>query len=138
MLVKKRLKKGKIVEPGTNDRCAVCEMYPRRYPKNKCQIHVKDGKIHHFCSTQCLFAFLKDPGRYAKPDFSPQLIWVVEFDSGRWISGRSAYYIVGAKDVYGPMGFEALPFDKKSDADSFAARSGAKVLLFGDVTPEKI
>jgi nitrous oxide reductase accessory protein NosL len=138
MLVKKRLKKGKIVEPGTEDRCAVCEMYPSRYPKNKCQIHGKDGKIYHFCSTQCMFTFLNEPEPYAKPDFSPQLIWVIEFNSGRWISGRSAYYIVGAKDVYGPMGFEALPFDKKSDADSFAGPNGANTLLFGEVTPEKI
>jgi len=138
MLVKKRLKKGKIVEPETNDRCAICEMYPSKYPKNKCQIHSKDGKIYHFCSTQCMFAFLNDPDRYVKPGFSSQLIWVLEFNSGRWISGRSAYYIVGAKDVYGPMGFEALPFDKKSDADSFAGHSGAKILLFGEVTPEKI
>jgi copper chaperone NosL len=96
MLVKKRLKKGKIVEPGADDRCAVCEMYPSRYPKNKCQIHAKDGKIFHFCSTQCLFTFLGNPERYVKSGFSPQLIWVVEFSSGRWISGRSAYNIVGA------------------------------------------
>ena len=138
MLVIKRLKKGKIVEPGTNARCAVCEMYPSRFPKHKCQIHAKDGGIHHFCSTQCMFVFLNDPDLYVKPGFSLQLIWVIDFDSGRWISGRSAYYIVGAKDVYGPMGFEALPFDKKSDADSFAGHNGAKILLFGEVTPEKI
>ena len=63
---------------------------------------------------------------------------MIEFNSGRWISGRSAYYIVGAKDVYGPMGFEALPFDKKSDADSFAGPRGGIILLFGEVTIEKI
>lgn len=138
MLVKKRIKKGKIVEPGADDRCVVCEMYPSRYPQNKCQIHAKDGKIYHFCSTQCLFAFLKEPDQYVKSGFTPQLIWVIEYTSGSWISGRSAYYLVGAKDVYGPMGFEALPFDKKSDADSFAGHSGAEILLFGEVTPEKI
>jgi len=138
MLVKKRLKKGKIVEPGTDDRCAVCEMYPSRYPNNKCQIHAKDGKIYHFCSTQCMFTFLENPDRYLKAGFSPQLIWVIEFNSGRWISGRSAYYIVGAQDVYGPMGFEAVPFDKKSDAESFAGQHGGKILLFGDLTIEKI
>jgi copper chaperone NosL len=138
MLVKKRLKKGKIVEPGADDRCAVCEMYPSRYPKNKCQIHAKDGKIYHFCSTQCLFAFLENPDYYVTSGFSPQLIWVIEFNSGRWVSGRSAYYIVGAKGVSGPMGFEALPFYKKSDADSFAGHRGGIMLLFGEVTIEKI
>jgi len=138
MLVAKRLKKGKIVEPAADDRCAVCEMYPHRYPQNKCQIHAKDGKIYHFCSTQCMFTLLEKPDRYLKADLSPQLIWVVDFNSGRWISGRSAYYIVGAKDIYGPMGFEALPFDKKSDADALAGQRGGKILLFGDVTIEKI
>jgi nitrous oxide reductase accessory protein NosL len=138
MLVKKRLKKGKILEPGADDRCAVCEMYPSRYPKNKCQVHAKDGNVFHFCSTQCLFSFLQNPGRYAKSGFAPRLIWVIEYTSGRWISGRSAYYIVGAQDVYGPMGFEALPFDKKSDADSFAGQHGGKILLFGEVTVKKI
>jgi nitrous oxide reductase accessory protein NosL len=138
MLVKKRLKKGKIVEPEADDRCAVCEMYPSRYPKNKCQIHAKDGKIYHFCSTQCMFTFLEHPDRYLKAGFAPQLIWVIEFSSGRWISGRSAYYIVGAQDVYGPMGFEALPFDKKSDAESFSGQRGGTILLFKDVTIGKI
>jgi len=138
MLVAKRLKKGKIVEPGADDRCAVCEMFPSRYPKNKCQIHAKDGKIYHFCSTQCMFTFLENPDRGLKAGFAPQLIWVIEFNSGRWISGRAAYYIVGAQDVYGPMGFEALPFDKKSDADEIAGQRGGKILLFGDVTIEKI
>jgi nitrous oxide reductase accessory protein NosL len=138
MLVKKRLKKGKIVEPRSDDRCAVCEMFPSRYPKNKCQIHGKDGKIYHFCSTQCMFTFLNDPVPQANPGFSPHLVWVIEFNSGRWISGRSAYYIVGAKDVYGPMGFEALPFDRKSDAVSFAGPVGGDILLFGEVTPDKI
>jgi nitrous oxide reductase accessory protein NosL len=138
MLVKKRLKKGKIIEPGADDRCVVCEMYPSRYPRNKCQIHATDGKIYHFCSTQCMFAFLKNPDQHAISGFKPQLIWVIDFKSGSWISGRTAYYIVGAKDVYGPMGFEALPFDKKNDADSFVAKNGGRILLFGEVTIEKI
>jgi len=138
MLVKKRIKKGKIVEPAADDRCAVCEMYPSRYPRNKCQVQAKDGKTCHFCSTQCLFAFLKKPDQYLESDFLLHLIWVTDYNSGSWISGRSAYYLVGAKDRYGPMGFEALPFDKKSDADSLAGPSGGRILLFGDVTIEKI
>ena len=137
-LVKKRLKRGKIVEPGGDDRCAVCEMYPSRYPKHKCQIHAKDKKVYHFCSTQCMFAFLNQPDRYVKAGFAPRLIWVIGYKSGSWISGRSAYYIVGARDAYGPMGFEAFPFDKKSDADSFAGSRGGSILVFGQVTIDRI
>ena len=138
MLVKKRLKKGKIIEPGAADRCTVCEMYPSRYPRNKCQIQTSDRTIHHFCSTQCLFTLLKKPEEYLKSEFKLQLIWVVDYLSGKWISGRAAYYIVGAKDVYGPMGFEAFPFYKKSDAESFVRNSGGNILLFGQVTVAKI
>ena len=138
MLVKKRIKKGKIVEPAANDRCAVCEMYPSRYPRNKCQVHARDGKTYHFCSTQCMFTFLKKPDQYVKSDFMLHLIWVTDFNSGSWTSGRSAYYLVGAKDVYGPMGFEALPFDLKSDADSMTEASGGRILLFGEVTVDRI
>jgi nitrous oxide reductase accessory protein NosL len=138
MLVKKRLKKGKIVEPGADDRCAVCEMVPSRYPKNKCQIHAKDGKIYHFCCTQCMFAFLSQPDRHVKSGVAPQLIWVIGYTSGSWISGQSAYYIVGARDASGPMGFEAFPFDKKNDADSFAGSKGGSILVFGQVTIDRI
>ena len=85
-----------------------------------------------------MLAFLENPQQYAKSEFKPQLIWVMDWHSGRWISGRSAYYIVGAKDVYGPMGFEAFPFDKKSDAESFASKNGGRILLFKEVTLNKI
>lgn len=138
MLVEKRIQKGKIVAPQADVRCAVCEMFPSRYPTNNCQIHAKDGKIYHFCSTQCMFTFLENPDRYLKAGLAPLLIWVTDFHTGRWISGRSAYYVVGAADVNGPMGFEALPFDNKSDADAFAGPRGGKILLFGEVTVKKI
>jgi len=112
------LKKGKIIEPTADDRCSVCEMYPIRYPKHKCQIHTKDKKLYHFCSTQCMFAFLKDPARYGAgaAGLESLFIWVSDFSSGKWTGGGSAYYVSGAKMIYGPMGAEAFPFHKKSDA----------------------
>ena len=137
-LRQKRLKKGKIVEPEANQRCPVCEMYPSRYPRNKCQIHAKDRNIYHFCSTQCMFAFLKNPGQYGGSGPEPHLIWVTDFNSGSWIGGLSAYYVIGAQNVYGPMGFEAFPFNKKSDAGSFAGKNGGKIFLFKEVTVAKI
>ncbi len=64
MIVQRRLKKGKIVEPVDNkDRCPVCGMYPARYPKNKCQIQTKGKDVFHFCSTQCLFVIF---GRFSQ------------------------------------------------------------------------
>jgi copper chaperone NosL len=57
MINTRRLKRGKIVEPNEDDDCPVCGMYPKRYPYGKCQIIAKKGRVIHFCSTQCLFAF---------------------------------------------------------------------------------
>jgi copper chaperone NosL len=133
MLVRKRLKKGKIIEPTADDRCQVCEMYPIRYPKHKCQILAKDKKRYHFCSTQCMFAFLNAPAQYGAAGLESLLIWVNDFSSGKWIGGRSAYYVSGVKTIYGPMGAEAFPFHKKSDARSFVDTHGGQIMLFDAV-----
>jgi nitrous oxide reductase accessory protein NosL len=88
MINARRLKKGKISEPGENDNCPVCAMYPQRYPYGKCQIKTKDGQTIHFCSTQCLFAFLGKQEAYMKQSVVPFLIWVVDRNSGMWISKK--------------------------------------------------
>ncbi len=138
VITKNRLDAGKIVEPEDNkDQCPVCAMYPARYPRNKCQIATEDKKIYHFCSTQCLFEFMKDPTKYAKKEVKPFLLWVVDYPSGAWISGRTAYYVVGSK-VQGPMGHEAIAFDTKKSAEEVAVKEGGKVLTFSEVGPDKI
>ena len=138
MIVKRRLKKGKIVEPVDNkDRCPVCGMYPARYPKNKCQIQTKGKEVFHFCSTQCLFTFLGDSAKYAGKEVQPFLMWVVDVDSGAWISGRTAYYVVGSNQS-GPMGKEAFAFDKNAVAEGFAKKYKGKVVIFQGVTIGKI
>lgn len=138
MLQKKRLKKGVIVEPvDQKDRCPVCGMYPAKYPRHKCQITTKDKNVHHFCSTQHLFEFLKNGRKYVKTDVEPFSIWVVDFPTGAWIGGRSAYYVVGSGKK-GPMGKEAVAFDKKKAADDFAGKEGGKVLTFSQVTIDAI
>ena len=140
MLVEKRLKKGIIIEPiGKKDQCPVCGMYPARYPKHKCQIITKDENVYHFCSTQCLFEFLKFDGKYVKMDIAPLRIWVIDYPTGTWISGRTAYYVVGS-GKQGPMGWEAFAFDWKKAAKDFTVKEGGKVQAFskvdiGDIKP---
>ncbi len=130
MLVKKRLKKGVIVEPKDNqDLCLVCNMYPARYPKHKCHIITKNKEVVHFCSTQCLFEFLDQPEKYAKEEMVPFRIWVVDFPTGTWISGMTAYYVFGSSQP-GPMGHEAIAFDKKISADDYAQKEGGRVQIF--------
>lgn len=133
-----RLKKGKIVEPVDNqDICPVCDMYPARYPKNKCQLKTQDGEIIHFCSTQCLFEYLKNPKKYAKKQVKPVLIWVVDYKTDSWVYGKNAFYVVGSTEQ-GPMGKEAFPFMSKAAAGEFASAMNGHILQFSEVTIHKI
>lgn len=134
----RRLKSGKIIEPQDNkDQCIVCQMYPARYPYNKCQLHASGNQVYHFCSTQCLFEFLENASKYGKTDAKPMMIWVVDHPTGNWISANTAYYVVGSK-VKGPMGAEALAFDNLQAAKSFADKEGGEVLTMGQVTVQKL
>jgi nitrous oxide reductase accessory protein NosL len=138
MLVQKRLKKGVIVEPvDDKDHCPVCNMYPARYPRHKCQIITREKEIHHFCSTQCLFQFLEHPRQYVKKEVTPFRIWAIDFPTGAWISAKTAYFVTGSRQ-HGPMGLEAIVFDKKKAAVDLAAKEGGKVRTFDHVTADDI
>jgi len=138
MINGRRIKKGKIVEPTDRDSCIVCGMFPMRYPYGKCQIHTKKGRTIHFCSTQCLFAFLGRQDRYLKSPVTPFLVWVVDRTSGMWISGHTAFYVIGSTNVFGPMGYEAFPFALLEDAKAYSAGNGGEVASYGAVTIEKV
>ena len=128
----------KIVEPrDSQDRCPVCDMFPARYPRHKNQLQTREKIIYHFCSTQCLFTFLEDSYRYAGRQVEPFLLWVVDYETDAWISARTAYYVVGAREM-GPMGSEAFAFDRKAGAEAFVRQHGGSVLPFKAVTREKI
>lgn len=68
----------------------------------------------------------------------PLLIWVVDRNSGMWIGGRTAFYVVGSKKVFGPMGYEALPFNSLKEADEFTMTNGGHTTIFNDVKIDKI
>jgi len=138
MIAAKRIKDGKIVEPVDNkDQCPVCHMYPARYPKNRCQLIDAQKAIYHFCSTQCLFTFLKDPRPFVNKDVKPMMIWVTDYPSGSWTSAKTAYYLVGSR-IQGPMGHEAFAFDKNAEALSLSRQDGGNVMMFPEVGIEKI
>ena len=138
MIVQKRLKGGKIAEPvDQQDKCPVCGMYPASFAMHKCQIQTKDKVVYHFCSTQCLFTFLENSAQFAGKSVQPFLIWVVDYPSGSWISGRTGYYVVGS-NLVGPMGKEAFVFNNMADAKKYVADHGGKVVIFTGVTLDKI
>lgn len=137
-IAENRVRKGKIVEPVDNkDICPVCDMLPARYPKNKCQIQTKDKEIIHFCSTQCLFEYLKNPGKYSQKKVQPLVVWVVDYDSGAWCYGKNAFYVIGSTES-GPMGKEAFPFMNKGAAAKFVSLKKGQVVTYKEVTIERI
>lgn len=134
----RRIKMGKIVEPvHGKDRCAVCQMYPARYTRDKCQLQTKQGQVYQFCSTQCMFKFLADSSKYAKTNVTPFLVWVIDYPTETWFGAKAAYYVVGSKSQ-GPMGPEAFAFANLKDAKDFAAEHGGQVLTFKEVSVDKI
>jgi nitrous oxide reductase accessory protein NosL len=133
MIDRKRLAKGKIIPPADkNDECVMCRMYPSRYPLHRSQVAFGQGKVSHFCSTHCLFAWLGGQKERAVTTTGSGMIWVTDFVSGRWISGRTAYYVLDSRTM-GPMGTEAIAFDRRSDALAFVRKSGGRVLTFQQV-----
>ena len=138
MINRNRISKGKIVEPLDNkDICPVCDMYPARYPQNKCQLQTKGGEVVHFCSTQCLFEYLKNPQSYGMPELKVKATWVVDYTTGKWIFAKNAYYVLGT-EVRGPMGKEAYPFVNLEDARSFSKDHSGTIKRFSEVTIEQI
>lgn len=133
MIDKKRLAGRKIVPPvDMQDECVVCRMYPSRYPLHRSQVAYRNGRVDHFCSTHCLFVWLGDVRHRKALLNASAMIWVVDFASGRWISGRTAYYVVDSRFM-GPMGAEAVAFDRRARATEFARREGGRVLGFDQV-----
>lgn len=137
MISRNRVAKGTIVEPGEKDLCPVCQMYPARYPRNKCQLQTTDGKILHFCSTQCLFEFLANPTKYGGKSGEAKLIWVIDFENDQWIYARNAFYALGS-NLDGPMGKEAFPFLNKESAATFTTAHAGNIFRFDRVTIEQI
>ena len=133
MIDHKRLAKGKIVPPiDMKDECVVCRMYPARYPRHCSQVSYGGAHVDHFCSTHCLFTWLTDrKNRVLHPGRSG-MIWVTDFGSGRWISGRTAFYVINSHTM-GPMGAEAIAFDRQAQAREFAHAKGGQVMTFEKV-----
>jgi copper chaperone NosL len=133
MIDRKRLAKGKIVPPADmQDECVVCRMYPSRYPRHRSQVAYKNGHIDHFCSTHCLFGWLTVPLNRRVQTGQSGMVWVTDYASGRWISGSTAYYVIGSGTT-GPMGAEAIAFNRRDQALAFARAEGGQVLMFEQV-----
>ena len=121
----------------TDVSCGKCGMFPAKYPRWQSQVIFKDGSMTPFDGCKCMFNFLQAVEKYDKAHTAAdvQVVWVKDFDSGAWINGSDAYYVVGS-DMMGPMGKELIPFAENSAAMKFHQEHGGSMMRYGEITPE--
>jgi len=129
---------GLFKQPQARERCPVCGMFVKPYPKWITQIHLKNGTHHSFDGMKCLARFYFEPQKYSKftskADF--RLILVRDYYTLRFIKHNEAFYVIGSK-IIGPMGHELIPFADKKSARVFQIdHLGLKILRFEEITTE--
>jgi len=130
----------KTVTPGPRDKCPVCGMFVAKYPDFIAQVIFRDGAIFHFDGVKDLMKFCFRLDRYSpgRKEADIDAVWVTDYYRMSLIDGRKAHYVIGS-DVYGPMGKELIPFEKKAEAGEFVKdHRGERVLSFGEITPDLI
>ena len=116
----------KKIHVGKDEKCPVCGMYVYKYPKWAAQIHYKE---RHYS-----FDGVKDMMKwYFEHKEDIKEIKVTDYYSQYGIDGKKAFYIIGS-DVYGPMGYELIPFKSIDDAKNFKKdHKGKKILKFNEI-----
>lgn len=115
--------------------CGVCGMYPARFPEWQTQIIFKDGEMVPFDGAKDMFKYLLNMSAYAKGHERAAVVavWVKNHDTGAWLDGEAAYYVVGSSAV-GPMGSELVPFASPGAAKVFQGKNGGTVSRFAEIT----
>ncbi|MGC9006950.1 MAG: nitrous oxide reductase accessory protein NosL [Sulfurihydrogenibium sp.] len=109
------------------ERCPVCGMTVNPNDKMLSQVKLKEGSYKFAESPKHILKF------YFENKDKVSEIWVRDYQSGKWIDGKTAYY-VEIQD--GPMGPDLAAFSSKMEALKFA--KGKKVYSFKDITKDLI
>lgn len=128
----------KRVEVQDADRCPVCGMFVKKYPRWAAKMtYEHDGHEHYFAfdGVKDMAKYMLEPQKYGgKVDFKAKEILVTDYYTQYAIDGRKAFYVVGS-DILGPMGHELIPFEKKSDAKTFKNdHKGTEILTLDEIT----
>jgi len=117
--------------------CGKCGMYPAKYPRWQSQIIFKDGTMTPFDGCKCMFNFMSSMDKHDKAHSMDDLaaVWVKDFNSGKWIDGTKAHFVVGSK-MMGPMGKELIPFADHAAAMKFHQEQGGNMIMYAEITPE--
>jgi len=114
--------------------CSECGMAIPRDGRTASEVIHKNGKVDYFCDLGDMMVYyevLKDKQGVAA-------IYVKDYESGRWVEGRSAAYLTGTKAAT-PMKYGILAFRDRASAEKFrAANGGEKTYTFGDIIASKV
>ena len=123
------------MKPTAKDKCPVCGMFVAKYPDFVTQIQFRDGVSVFFDGVKDMLKYYRNLSRYApgRKQADISAVYVTDYYSLRYIDGRKAFYVSGS-DVFGPMGKELVPFEKKSDAQEFLKdHKGRALITFKDI-----
>ncbi len=135
---KKPASSGTYIEISKKERCPVCGMFVRPYPKWITQVQHKDGSHHSFDGMKCMVRYYLDVAKF-DPDKKPipiKRVLVRDYYTLKFIPHHNAFYVVGS-DVLGPMGHELIPFEEEKRARIFLDdHKGIKILRFEQITSD--
>ena len=126
------------VKPGKGEKCPVCGMFVYKYPDWVAEIVFTDGSREVFDGAKDLFRYYLDMRGFGgkKRQGEVAAVFVTDYYTLEPIDGRTALYVIGS-DVYGPMGKELIPFERRADAEEFLRdHRGLKIVVFNEVAPE--
>ena len=127
---------GKIVV-SKEEKCPVCGMFTYKYPRWAAQIYFTHGDHdHHFSfdGVKDLMKFYLEPEKWGNYEYYKKgkisKILVTDYYTQKAIDAREAYYVINS-DIYGPMGYEFIPFGDLQDAKTFKKdHFGSGILKF--------
>ena len=122
--------------------CPVCKMQVKAGDEWTAELYYKDGTKLMFESPGDLLAFYTAPGKYAVTDMQKDRanitkIALKDYSSKQVIDGRQARLVYNSK-LEGPMGADFFPFGNPTEAETFVASNGGKIIGLEDVSPELV
>ncbi len=130
----------KPVKLNDKDKCPVCGMFVAKYPDFAAQVIFRDGGHAVFDGVKDMLKYRADISKYAPGRKTSDIVavYVTNYYTLGLIDGYKAYYVAGS-DVYGPMGRELVPFDKRADAMEFMKdHKGKSILTFREINASVI
>jgi copper chaperone NosL len=108
------------ITPGPRERCPVCGMFVAKYPDFVAILTFNDGNPVFFDGVKDMMKYYFNLKKYSPAKRVEDIvqIQVTDYYTLNLIDGFKAFYVSGS-DVYGPMGRELIPFEKKEGAEEF-------------------